>query len=265
MRGRPGHLRHGRRPTTRTKAWFERAEGATRLAHDQALVAREYPSLSFRIDRESGDVYLEGSLVYRSESGIPTEVPIRIDFPFDYPNREPRAFDVAGLFEHSWDRHFANKEGACCLWLPPKSRWNISDPDTLLTFLDEVVLFFHRQLIYDATGRKDWPGPQYGHRLDGYEQWIAEEFDNEGALRAFVPVLNANLKIGRNDRCPCESGRKFKRCHAEILENIRRNVSVTVLSRVFTDKAVLPSGGGEELIDQTSESLVMSVASSGSG
>ncbi|MFY9619721.1 MAG: SEC-C metal-binding domain-containing protein [Pyrinomonadaceae bacterium] len=261
MRGRPGHLPRGRREAARTKTWFERAEGATRLAYDQQLVAREYPSLSFRIDRESGDVYLEGNLVYRSESGIPTEVPVQVNFPFDYPNREPRAFDVAGLFEHSLDRHFANDEGACCLWLPPKSRWNPSDPDTLLTFLDEVVLFFHRQLIYDATGRKNWPGPQYGHRIDGYEQWIAEVFGKEDALRAFVPILNANLKVGRNDRCPCQSGRKFKRCHAEILEDIRRNVATTILSRLFTDKGVRPSEEGEDHSSQ----LAMSVGGSGTG
>jgi hypothetical protein len=202
---------------------------------------------------------LEGTLVYRSESGIPTEVPIRIDFPFDYPMREPRAFDVAGLFEHSLDRHFATDEGACCLWLPPQSRWNSSDPDTLLTFLDEVVVFFHRQLIYDATGRKIWPGPQYGHRIDGYEQWIAEEFDDEQALRAFIPILTASQKIGRNERCPCGSGLKFKRCHSEMIENIRRKVAATILRRVFTEKSLVTSLGGGEQTPGLQEPLAMAV------
>lgn len=223
---------------TRAKAWHERADGVVRLAHDRALVAREYPTLGHRIDEDSGSVHLEGTLVYRTACGIPAEVPVRIDFPFDYPRREPRAFDVAGQFEHSLDRHFATDEGACCLWLPPKSRWDPSDPDTLLKFLDEVVVFFHRQLVYDAGGQVVWPGPQYGHRIDGYEQWITEEFGNVQALRAFIPILNANLKVGRNERCPCGSDRKFKRCHNEMLEHIRREVGPSMLQRVFSDKGV---------------------------
>jgi hypothetical protein len=146
--------------------------------------------------------------------------------------------------------------------LPPKSRWNPSDTDTLLTFLDEVVVFFHRQLIYDATGRKIWPGPQYGHRIDGYEQWIAEEFDDEQALRAFIPTLNANQKIGRNDGCPCGSGRKFKRCHNEMIEGIRRKVAATILCGVFKNSIVTSSGGGEQT-PELQEPLALTVGGSG--
>lgn len=223
---------------TRAKAWYERAEGVARLAHDRAMVLREYPTLSYRIDKVAGAVYLEGTLSYRLACGIPTEVPVRIDFPPDYPRQEPRAIDVARLFEHSLDRHFATDEGQCCLWLPPKSRWDKHDPDTLLVFLDEVVIFFHRQLIYDAGGQVEWPGPQYGHRLDGYEQWITEEFGDKEALRTFIPILNAHVKIGRNARCPCGSGLKFKKCHNEKIEQIRRRVAALMLQHVFTKKVV---------------------------
>lgn len=237
MRVRSSHPLRGHQKT-RVKAWYERGEGIARLAHDRALVLREYPTLSYRIDEDAGLVYLEGTLVYRSACGIPTEVPVRVDFPRDYPHYEPRALDVAGLFEHSLDRHFATDDGQCCLWLPPKSRWDASDPDTLLTFLDEVVVFFHRQLVYDAGGQVEWPGPQYGHRIDGYEQWITEEFNDAQALRIFIPILKAHLKIGRNDKCPCGSGRKFKKCHNEKVEQIRRGVAASILERVFTETTV---------------------------
>jgi hypothetical protein len=223
---------------TRPKGWYERGEGVARLIHDIALVAREYPSLSHSIDDGSGSVCLVGNLVYRLACGIPIEIPVRVDFPWDYPRTEPRAIDVAHRFEHSLDRHFATEEGACCLWLPPKSRWDPLDPDILLKFLDEVVVFFHRQLVYDANGRVAWPGPQYGHRIDGYEQWIAEEFDDERALRIFIPILKANLKVGRNEQCLCGSKRKFKRCHATLIEHIRRKVESSILQRSFTEKSV---------------------------
>src|SRR5215213_2952469 len=123
VRGRSHHPPRGHQKT-RAKAWYERGEGVTRLAHDRALVEREYPALAYRFDDEAGTACLEGTLVYRAACGIPTDVPVRIDFPFDYPRREPRALDVGGLFEHSLNRHFATDDGVCCLWLPPKSRWD---------------------------------------------------------------------------------------------------------------------------------------------
>ena len=97
MRGR------SRRPNlglakSKSKAWHERSEGVARLAHDRALVTREYPTLSYRIDDDSGAVHLAGKLVYRAACGIPTEVPLRVDSPFDYPRSEPRAFDAGNLF-----------------------------------------------------------------------------------------------------------------------------------------------------------------------
>lgn len=239
MRGRSHHPLRGQQKT-RAKAWYERGEGVARLAHDRALVEREYPTLEYRMDDETGSAHLEGTLVYLAACGIPTEVPIRIDFPFDYPRREPRAFDVARRFEHGLDRHLSTDEGACCLWLPPQSRWDASDPDTLLTFLDEVVVFFDRQLVYDASGQVEWPGPEYGHRVDGYEQWIAEEFGDEEALRAFIPILNAHVKVGRNEKCPCSSGRKFKKCHNEKIEQIRRGVPTSILQRVFSAAESVP-------------------------
>lgn len=234
MRGRSRHPSPGL-AKNRPKPWHERGQGATRLAHDRALVALEYPTLSYRIDDDSGTVHLEGKLVYRAACGIPTEVPVRIDFPFDYPRREPRAFDACNSFKHSLDRHFSTDDGQCCLWLPPKSRWNSDDLNALLVFLDEVVVFFDRQLVYDATGATTWPGGQYGHRIDGWEEWIAEEIGDDRVLQAFIPILNSNEKVGRNEKCRCGSGRKFKRCHSNMIENIRRKVPQARLQQVFTE------------------------------
>jgi hypothetical protein len=231
--GRSHHLLRGR-AKSRPKAWYERGTGIARLAHDQQLVARAYPTLSHRIDDEAGRVYLEGVLIYRADCGIPTEIEVRFDFLFDYPDSEPSAFDAGDHFEHTVDRHFSTKTGCCCLWLPPKSRWEPLDPNALIPFLDEVVVFFDRQLVYDAGGQVAWPGGQYGHYGDGYKEWVVEEFGGDpGAVTPFVPVLVGGVKIGRNDPCPCGIGRKFKRCHEGLIDRIRREVSHTRLRSLF--------------------------------
>jgi uncharacterized protein YecA (UPF0149 family) len=44
----------------------------------------------------------------------------------------------------------------------------------------------------------------------------ARDLGDAGALPADMPSLDAVLgggKVGRNDPCPCGSGKKFKRCH----------------------------------------------------
>jgi len=223
------------RTSSRPKAWYERASGAARLSHDRALVAGHYPTLSYRINEGEGRVYLEGPLIYVAGCGIPTEVELRVDFPFDYPNGEPLAFDAADRFlPHDMDRHFSTKEGCCCLWLPPKSRWDPKDPDALLTFLDEVVVFFDRQLVYEAGGRVAWPGGEHAHGDVGYLEWVAEEFGGDtAAVTALAPVFSGAVSVGRNDPCPCGKGIKFKRCHAPAVERVRGGIGLARLRRLF--------------------------------
>ena len=72
-----------------------------------------------------------------------------------------------------------------------------------------------------------------GHRLyqemvAGFEQWLAEnkgrfeqiadresQIVKEPALNPKPYTLNPSSKVGRNDPCPCGSGKKYKRCHGK--------------------------------------------------
>jgi hypothetical protein len=150
--------------------WFERDSGK-RLAHDREIVAANYPQLVYRIDGGQR-AQLRGPMLFRSEAGITTRVTVRVDFGDSYPQREPIAYDDDLRFPEGLDRHLLSG-GRCCLWLPQRSRWKKDDGDALLAFLDEVAVFFDRQLIYDATGRKKWPGGQYPHGHAGYLECTA--------------------------------------------------------------------------------------------
>lgn len=233
MRGRSFPPLRGR-ATSKPKAWYERSEGVARLVHDRALIAEAYSTLSHRIDDEAERVHLDGVLVYRAACGIPTEIDVRVDFPFDYPRSEPQAYDAARRFPHSMNRHFSTEDGCCCLWIPPKSRWNPQDRNTLIPFLDEVAVFFDRQLVYDASGQVAWPGGQYGHGAAGYKEWIVEEFGGSAeTVAAFLPMMEGAMEVGRNDRCPCGSGLKFKRCHGPTLDRVRRQISFAMVKSLF--------------------------------
>jgi hypothetical protein len=179
---------------------------------------------------------LEGDFVLKADCGIPTPIRIRIRFPSNYPSSEPVAYDVGAFFPRDVDRHILSS-GAFCLWLPPCSPWDDADPDrSLLRFLDEVTVFLERQLVYDATGAKQWPGPQYRHGKYGYLDFMLPILDgNEKHLTTLLPVILGKLSPGRNEVCPCGSQLKYKRCHAGHVEHIVSRIGRGTLDFFFRD------------------------------
>ncbi|MNN59597.1 preprotein translocase subunit SecA [compost metagenome] len=44
----------------------------------------------------------------------------------------------------------------------------------------------------------------------------AEEFEAESGQAATVTALRQEPKVGRNEPCPCGSGKKYKHCHGQV-------------------------------------------------
>ena len=40
--------------------------------------------------------------------------------------------------------------------------------------------------------------------------------DEHEAVTAQAPMIRDGEKVGRNDPCPCGSGRKYKQCHGKL-------------------------------------------------
>jgi preprotein translocase subunit SecA len=55
---------------------------------------------------------------------------------------------------------------------------------------------------------------QYQH-ADATVNQDASETEDEGAQKS-KPIVNAMPKVGRNDACPCGSGKKYKHCHGAL-------------------------------------------------
>lgn len=179
---------------------------------------------------------LEGGFVLKAECGIPTTIRIRIRFPSNYPLSEPTAYDTEAFFPRDVDRHILSS-GAFCLWLPPCSPWDEADPDaSLLRFLDEITVFLERQLVYDATGGKQWPGPQYRHGKYGYLDFMLSILEgNEEFLNALLPAILGKMSPGRNEACPCGGQLKYKRCHANLVEQLVSRIGKDTLDYFFKD------------------------------
>ncbi len=80
----------------------------------------------------------------------------------------------------------------------------------------EVSLAFDKEMLYKnmVDAKADW--------LYGLEQWN-EIFDEETRKKFYLEAKKMNTivkpkKIGRNDPCPCGSGKKYKKCHGATKE-----------------------------------------------
>lgn len=224
-----------RTPRVKPRPWYERGRGA-RSEHDRALVARFYPGLEFRIDDVRQKAILEGTITLVEEDcGVRTRIASRIEFPATYPKSEPEAFETGGRFERIPKRHI-DPNGKCCLWLPPRSPWDPEDQDALRRFLDELAVFFHRQLVFDVTGT--WPGREWDHGDNGYLEYLLEELGGDPALLDALTRAVPLSSGGRNAPCPCGSGRKYKRCHLNRVETLAHRLGSLRLQRLL---ALLPA------------------------
>jgi hypothetical protein len=220
----PGSRSHPSPTRPESQSWYERDDGA-RLDQDQALIAEHYPELHFQVDHEKSRVEIDGLLRLVADCGITTPIHVRLVFPDDYPDAEPRAFDIGARFPHDSDHHFFT-DGQCCLWLDLDSGWDRSNPNALLSFLDQLVLFFDRQLTYEATG--SWPGGERPHGRNSATIDLVLDLINRDSqlLDALMPTFANRSTVGRNSSCPCGNAKKFKRCHLGIVEHVSRRIGL---------------------------------------
>jgi hypothetical protein len=201
--------------------WFEGA-GRARLEHDKAIVAEDQPNLAYVAQRD-GSLALVGDFTFKLPSGSPQRIATRIEFPVGYPNHEPLAFETDRRFRHDADHHFYGND-RCCLWLDVETRWRSSDPGALRRFLDELKVFYYRQLMMEANPNLPYPGPSRGHGTLGYLEHLEERL----RLRTVdLPRLIRALDGGvyRNAPCPCGRRIRYRKCHRRAIVRYRNSVA----------------------------------------
>ena len=209
------------------RRWWEGA-GSARLERDRAIVAGEQPGLLF-VERD-GIMTLEGEVVIRSASGIPDRTPTLIVFPPEYPAKEPVAFEPTERFRHDGPHHFWTN-GKICLWLDVATPWNPKDPNGLRMFLDQLTLFYERQLIMARDPTASWPGGGWGHNEDGYIEYLRQEWGlSDDVIRRMASAL-----AGRRHNaspCPCGSRRQYRKCHRSQVDQFRSKAHPPTLARL---------------------------------
>jgi hypothetical protein len=183
---------------------------------------------------------LVGDFVVGTRSGAEHPIPTLLLFPPDYPKSQPSTFETAGRFApYDIDRHFY-PDGGCCLWLDIESPYDAGDPDGLRVVLDQLLAFYHRQLMIEAGVVDAFPGPQRGHGGFGYVDYLKEAWStDEPTLRRLRFAL-----AGKQDPksiCPCGSGRQYRRCHQGAVTRFRQKASSFTLGQLVNILSTSPS------------------------
>lgn len=198
---------------------------------DIRWLSKHFPNLYYQADSHKILGELDFCAVYDQESGKVTianltaetdflirdvfEVEICLD-DLDW-NGWPKVFEVGGKYLRIAkkceipiiDLHIYSDNRACCLGIKYRDSTQLCIED----FLHELVIpFFYRLSYTDKFGidraRKDLWG-EYSHGLKGEIEHFLE----------IVDIVRQNP--GRNDRCPCRSGKKYKRCHLSQVESLQ--------------------------------------------
>jgi hypothetical protein len=225
---------------------WQRQRRQARLSTDVRLIAPDYPELRLEVDRSTLNPILQGSIPIGSKSGIIERIQTHIVFPWGYPTVEPEAYETGNRFVHNADGHFYSNS-RCCLWMGCESEWNEQEADGLLTYLDQLAIFFDRQLVFEATGRKIWPGPARGHGWRGYVELLQESLSVDPCtLLRFLPAFEDYSRFDKYAACPCGSGKSFKWCHARAVQTIANEIGPAVLQRQLMHRRLQSRGEQKE-------------------
>lgn len=108
------------------------------------------------------------------------------------------------------DLHIYPNDGACCLGIKYADNKHLQ----IREFLHELVIPFFYRLSYTN---------KFGIDRAQRDLWGEYSHGDRGEIEHFLEIMDiAQHNLGRNDLCPCRSGRKYKKCHLGEVESLNR-------------------------------------------
>lgn len=190
--------------------WHE--SSPVRWESEQAIAAERLDDFEAGID-EAGRAFFTGVFHLYSEHGhLYESVALRFIYPDTFPTRCQLPSMYLESHRDRWakcgDAHI-ERDWKLCPFVPGESGIDFTSSDSLNDLFAVLCMYLLKQCIFQRrladerlTGvRARWPGEERSHGIAGIREAVRERG-----------------KVGRNDPCPCGSGRKYKHCHMEKVE-----------------------------------------------
>lgn len=188
--------------------------------------------VGLRITQADGfPVILEGLFQIEGPKGPVDAYNVRIEFPEEYPALPPVVFETQGRLPREIDRHVFS-DGHACLEVWPVWRAQ-NGKATVRTVLNGPVRnFFLSQSVFESSGK--WPFGEYAHGDAGKREALkdvlrASGTEDEDLLWRAYALVRPPL---RQHTCPCGSGRLYRKCHRQEIQEIAAAINKTGLWEV---------------------------------
>ncbi|MEX1028160.1 MAG: SEC-C metal-binding domain-containing protein [Candidatus Paceibacterota bacterium] len=145
--------------------------------------------------------------LYSQHGHLYEAVSLRIVYPTNFPARNQPPSVYLESHRDRWEKErnsHIESDWKLCLFVPAESGITFAADTSLNELFAVIHTFLLKERIYQQRlieknlrgGVAEWPGPDRSHGIEG----IREAIQEIGG-------------VGRNDACPCGSGKKFKKCH----------------------------------------------------
>jgi len=191
------------------------------LIRDAEAVVARHPSLSIKL-KDEYPVKIFGNFIIEDDQGQPQgNFDIEVQVPAAYPYAFPTLKETSEkILPRTQDRHI-DVNGIICYENPRILELSQHQGISLVDFFRRYVQpFFCWQLLYDIEGPGLLGGWSHGNKgiKEFYED--ALKTNDERAIRAILSAIITHSLPGRNDACMCGSGKKYKRCHVTLIQEL---------------------------------------------
>lgn len=189
---------------------------------------------------EEQDVVLRGAFIVTGPSGPFDHFSIEARFSPDFPNDEPKIFEIGGRIPKLADRHVYESSGRCCIcvW----EEWLVRNRiRTLEGFMRGPANdYFVSQRHFEL--HNSWPYGERSHGEIGVFEAACELLNIEPNadvalnIRACIGLLvfvQAGKPLKGHNPCPCGNGMKFRDCHRDKLNAIAENLTPDLAMRLL--------------------------------
>ncbi len=178
-----------------------------------------YPLLQ-RVE-EDGYIRVNGEIALtHKDVGEYDRYSVSIRFPEAYPRCFPRVIETSEKIPRIPDRH-VNDDSTLCLTVEPEERRIAKNGISFKFFLDKVLVP-HLSRETHRSLSPEYEDGEYAHGAEGIWKYFEEilEISGKHGLLKELEVIVETKWPGRNDRCSCGSGKKFKKCHLSKWEEV---------------------------------------------
>lgn len=184
------------------------------IINDIKSALKQYPLL--RLIYYNNKIIVEGEIQLLHQTyGEVDKYSVWISFPSSYPKRFPIVVETNCKIPRIPERHI-NIDHSLCLAVLPEELKIAKNGITFRYFLDKVLVPHLARETYYNIERK-YPDGEYEHGYDGVWKYFEEMFNtsNKQSIIAEINRITNEKMLGRNEKCFCGSGLKFKKCHLQ--------------------------------------------------